>query len=140
MVSLMNSMTGKAQISREILCKQWEGSACTQSALIFFLFKFWVGGGIFFPFSFVPNMFPSRSQWVFNMFHGFPMCSPKVFPIAPCFDPICFSQSPPLLTYIGGPKGKALHLSVESSILGTSLVSTFFCNGPMKLAHCQEKK
>jgi hypothetical protein len=24
--------------------QQWEGSACTQSALIFFSFKFWVGG------------------------------------------------------------------------------------------------
>jgi len=26
-------------------CSQWEGSACTQSALIFFSFKLWVGGG-----------------------------------------------------------------------------------------------
>jgi hypothetical protein len=45
----------------------------------------------------------------------FPMCSPWVFPIAPCFNPICFVQSPPLLTYISGRKGEALHLSIESS-------------------------
>jgi hypothetical protein len=46
------------------------------------------------------------------------MCSPRVFPIAPGFNPICLAQSPPLLTYIGGPKGETLHLSIESSILG----------------------
>jgi len=55
------------------------------------------------------------------------MCSSRVFPIAPHFNPICFAQSPPLLTYIGGAKGEALHLSIESSILGDSNVSTFFC-------------
>ncbi len=43
------------------------------------------------------------------------MRSPWVFSIAPCFNPICFAQSPPLLTYIGGRKGEALHLSIESS-------------------------
>jgi hypothetical protein len=50
------------------------------------------------------------------MFSRFSMCSPRVFPIAPLFDPICFAQSPPILTYIGGPKGEALHFSIESSI------------------------
>jgi len=47
------------------------------------------------------------------------MCSLRVFPIAPPFNSICFAQSPPILTYIGvgGPKGEALHLSIESSIL-----------------------
>jgi hypothetical protein len=49
---------------------------------------------------------PKGSHQVFNMFPRFPMCSPKVFPIAPCFNPICFAQSPPLFTYIGGPKGE----------------------------------
>jgi hypothetical protein len=44
----------------------------------FFSFKFLVGRRIFFQFSFVPNMFPSSSQWVPNF----------------------FVQSPPLLTYI----------------------------------------
>ncbi len=43
------------------------------------------------------------------------MRSPWVFSIAPCFNPICFVQNPPLLTYIGGRKGEALHLSIESS-------------------------
>jgi hypothetical protein len=50
------------------------------------------------------------------------MCSIRMFPIAPCFNPICFicfAQSPPLLTYRCGPKGEALHLSIESSILGS---------------------
>jgi hypothetical protein len=53
----------------------------------------------FFSFSFVPKMFPSSSQWVPKMFVRFPMCSLRVFPIAPHFNPICFAQSPPLLTY-----------------------------------------
>jgi len=39
---------------------------------------------------------------------------------------MCFAQSPPLLTYIAGPMGEALHLSLESSIWGASIVSTFF--------------
>jgi hypothetical protein len=30
----------------------------------------------------------------------FPMFSSRVFPIAPCFNPICFAQSPHILTYI----------------------------------------
>jgi hypothetical protein len=73
------------------------------------------------------------------MLPRFPMCSPRVFPIAPPFNLICFAQSPPLLTYIGGPKGEALHLSIKSFILGASIVSTFFCYGPIELSHCQKK-
>jgi len=63
----------------KISCSQWEGSACTQSALIFFSLKFWVleggvgGGEDFFHFSFVLNMFPSSSQW-------FPSVFPKGVP------------------------------------------------------------
>ncbi len=57
----------------------------------------------FFHVSFLPNRFP--------------MCSPWVLSISPCFNPICFAQSAPLFTYIAGPKGKALHHSIESSIL-----------------------
>jgi hypothetical protein len=71
--------------------------------LDFFSFKFWVGGGrIFFHFSFVPFKFSMGSQWV-------PICSPRVFSIAPRFNPICFAHSPPLLTCIGGPKKEALY-------------------------------
>jgi len=94
--------------------------------LDFFSFKSWGGGErIFFHFSFVPNMVPFK----------FPLCSiclhcvpRRVFPIALCFNFICFAQSPPLLTYISGPKGEALHLSIESSILGSlhSFNSFFF--------------
>ncbi len=62
---------------------------------------------------------PKCSLQVPNMFPRFLMCSSMVLPIAPRFNPLCFSQSPPLLTYIGVPKGEVLHLSIESSILGS---------------------
>jgi hypothetical protein len=71
----------------EISCSQWEGSACTQSALIFSLVSFeWQGCGG----GFLSNMFP--------------MCSSRIFPIAAQFNFICFAQSSSLLTYMGGPK------------------------------------
>ncbi len=138
----------------EVSCSQWEGSACTQGVL-FFSFKFWGGGGgkrkIFFIFPLfqqVPNVFPmgfllsfggetgggGRGRF-FSFFlcsNRFAMCSPWVFPIAPCFNPICFAQSPPLLTYIGGPKGEALHLSIESSIFVSLHSFNFFLPGPIK--------
>jgi hypothetical protein len=65
-----------------------------------------------------------------------------VFPIAACFNLICFAQSPALLTYIGGPKGEALHLSIESSILGSLqfLNIFFFLIGNKKLANLKKKK
>ncbi len=92
-----------------------------------FPFKFWVcGGGFFFHFSFVPFKFP--------------MCSPRVFPIAPPFNPICFSQSPPLLTYIGGPKGEALHISIESFILGNLHRFNFFLRWANQIGSLQKKK
>ncbi len=89
----------------------------------FFLFQVLVGAGggggeSFFHFFFVPFMFLSSSLWIPNMFPKFQMCSPRVFLIASGFNPICFAQSPPHLTYIHEPKGKALHLAIESSILG----------------------
>jgi hypothetical protein len=62
------------------------------------------------------------------------MCSPWVFPIAPCFNPICFAQSPPLLTYIGGPKGEALHLSIESSVFVSLHSFNSFLLGPIKFS------
>ncbi len=58
---------------------------------------------------------------VFSFF----LCSNK-FPIAPCFNPICFAQSPPLLTYIAGPKVEELHLSIEFSIFGRLRSFNFF--------------
>ncbi len=88
----------------------------------------------------VPFMFLSMgSHQVPNMFCKFSMCSPRVFPIAPSFNPICFAQSPPFLTYIGRPKGEPFHLSIKSSILGEpSIVSTCFCNGSIKITHCKK--
>jgi hypothetical protein len=82
--------------------------------LVFFSFEFWVGCSQHVPFKVL-----MCSHEVLNMFPRFPMCSPRVFSIAPRFNPICFAQSPPLLTYIGGPKGEALRLYIESSILGS---------------------
>jgi len=89
-------------------------------------------------------MFPSSSLWIPIRF---PRCSlgsqcvpQRCSQIAPPFNPTCFAQSPPLLTYIGGPKGEALHLFIQSSILGSlHEVQLFFCDGPIKLAHCKIK-
>jgi hypothetical protein len=53
--------------------------------------------------------------------------SPRVFPIAPHFNPTCVAESPSLHTYIGEPKGEALHLSIESSILGYLHSFQLFC-------------
>jgi hypothetical protein len=68
------------------------------------------------------------------------MCSPWLFPIAPCFNPICFAQSPPHLTYIGGPKGEALHLSIESSILRSLHIQLFFAMGQSNWLIAKKKK
>jgi hypothetical protein len=122
--------------------------ASTQSAF-FFSFKFWGRGErgerIFFLFSFVGNMFPSSSQWVPppnqvpNMFPKFPMCSPRMSPIAPHFNRLCFAQSPPLLTYISGPKGEALHCSIESSVLGSLHRFNFFLWWANQIGSLQKK-
>jgi len=85
--------------------------------LDFFSLKFFVGGGFF-------NFFLCSHRVPFM----FPMGSQMVFPIAPH---LCLAQSPPLLTYIGGPKVEVLHLSIESSILGSLHSFIFFCNGPI---------
>jgi hypothetical protein len=52
-------------------------------------------------FFFIFPLFSTCSVQVPNGFPRFPMCSPRVFPIAPRFNPICFAQSPPLLTCVG---------------------------------------
>jgi hypothetical protein len=60
----------------EISCSQWEGLACTQSALIFKILSFvWVGGGFFTFFlcsQHVPFKFPMASH---QAPMGFPICS-----------------------------------------------------------------
>jgi hypothetical protein len=69
------------------------------TCLDFFSFKFWVGWGQgrgFCSLSLsqqVPNRF-SIFLWVLNVF-------PKDVPNSTHFNPICFAQNPPLLTYIG---------------------------------------
>jgi hypothetical protein len=42
------------------------------------------------------------------------------------FQCLNIAQSPPFLTYTGGPKREALHLSIESSILGSLHGFNFF--------------
>ncbi len=97
--------------TRNFMQPMW-GLSIHSKCLKFFSFKFWVGlGEDFFSFflcsQYVPFKFPMGSHQVPNMFSRFPMlCSPKVFPIAPHFNPICFAQSPPLLTHIGWAKGE----------------------------------
>jgi hypothetical protein len=68
------------------------------------------------------------------------MHSPRVFPIIPCFNPICFAQSPPLLTYIGGPNEEAFHLSIESSILRSFHSFTFFLRWANQIGSLQKNK
>ncbi len=114
-------------------CSQWEGSACTQRALIFFLLSFGLGGRTFF----IYVLFPSSPQCVPNMF---PICSPRVFSIAPRFNPMCFAQSPPLLTYIGGPKGEALDFCLESSILGSLHSFNSFWTWANQIGSLQKKE
>ncbi len=121
-VLLAQAKNGHEQLSKQKFhaASQWKGSASTQSALIFFAF--------FICSQHVQFKFPIGSHRVLIIFPMFAICSPpRVFPIAPCFNLICFAQSPPLLTYVvGGPKGEALHLSIESSILGSLHSFNFF--------------
>jgi hypothetical protein len=93
--------------------------------LDFFVLKFFEGGAVWERIFFIFPLFLTCS---FQVPIRFPMCFSRVFPIAPHFSPICFAQSPPLLTCIAGPKGEALHLSIESSILG-GLHSFIFSGG-----------
>jgi hypothetical protein len=59
---LAQARNGDEQILEiEISCSQWEGSACTQSALFFFLLSFGLRGEEFFHFSFGPFKFPMGS-------------------------------------------------------------------------------
>jgi hypothetical protein len=47
----------------------------------------------------------------------------------------------PLLTYIGGPKGQAFHLSIESSILGSlQRFNIFFVMGQSNWLIAKTKK
>ncbi len=85
--------------------------------LDFFSFRFWGGVEEDVFFCFVLFKFPMDSHQVPTMFTRFSMCSSRVFPGAIHFNPICFAQSPSLLSYIVGPKGEALNISIESSIL-----------------------
>jgi hypothetical protein len=94
----------------------------------FFSLKFWVPrvGGGFFSFFLCSQHVPSSSQWVPHQVpNGFPMCTQRVVLIAPCFNPICFAQSPPLLTYIAAPKGTS-YFNRIFYLGGASIFSTLF--------------
>ncbi len=71
------------------LCLVWRVH-CSLSIKLFF-FLFWGEGGV------------ARGAWKQRV-PKFLTCSPKKFPIAPHFYPICFGKYCPPFTYIGGPK------------------------------------
>jgi hypothetical protein len=111
--------------------------------LALFSFKFWFGGRErFFLFSLcsqhVPIKFSMGSHQVPSMFLGFPMCSPRVFPLAPHFNPICFAASPPLLTYrTAGHSIFPLKLLYLGSLHSFNL---FFAMGQSNWLIAKEKK
>jgi hypothetical protein len=91
--------------------------------------SYWGGVGIFFHFSW----FPICSFKVPNVF-------PNIVSLPPHFYPICLGKCCRPFTQIGGQKGRNSILQKEPSILG-SLNSFFFgSDGPIKLAHCKNKK
>jgi len=63
-----------------------------------------------------------------------------VLSTTPCFNPICFAQSPTLLTYIHGPKGEALYLPIESSTLGNIHSFNSFLLWANQIGSLQNKK
>jgi hypothetical protein len=73
----------------------------------------------------VPTLFPMMSFKLPMMFLKFPMCSPRVFPIANHFIPCPLPKVLHFVTYTGSWKGEALHPHIEIAILG-SLPSFFF--------------
>ncbi len=114
--------------------------------LDFFSFKFWVvgGWGDLFHLSFVPNMFPSSSQWISIRF---PRCSLG----SQCVPQWCSQQQLPLISHVlpkvlpfspiwVGQRGRHSIFPENLLFWGASIVSTFFCDEPIKLAHCKKKK
>jgi hypothetical protein len=73
------------------------------------VFSFWGKGGG----GQVLNFLISRCS------HQVPNVFPTMFPIAPHFYLICFTQSYPLSSYTVEPKGMHSHLPTKSSILGS---------------------
>ncbi len=109
--------------------------------LDFFPFKFWVGvGEDFFHFSFVPNKFPSSSQWVPIRF---PICSQgsQCVPNSTSFESHMFCpKSSPSHLYRWA-KGGGISSFHRIFYFGGSLHSFnfCFCYGPIKLAHCKKE-
>jgi hypothetical protein len=113
--------------------------ACTRGTLNFFLLSLggggggWGGGRIFFHFPFVPNIFLSSSQ----------KCS---------LSSQCVPNSTLLLSHMFCPKSSPSRLYRWAKGGGTqafnrifyfegaSIVSTFFCNGPIKISCCKKRK
>jgi len=91
-----------------------------------------LGGAEGFSFFLCSPKFPMGSHQVLNMF-------PKGVPNTTSLKShmFCPKSSPSYLN--SWPKGEALHLP-RVIFWGASLVSTLFCDGPIKLAHCQKKK
>jgi hypothetical protein len=116
------------------------------------------GGFGFWELFFVLNVFPSSSQWVLNIFPKFSMCSSMVFPSSQwvpqhvpnstSLSPICFAQHCSLETYVSGSTLglRCLHVWSEYLYIGVVLkaleffIFYFFCDGPIKEAHCPPPK
>jgi hypothetical protein len=85
-------------------------------------------------------MFRSSSQWVPNMFQ---MCSFRLFLIAPSFNPISFAQSPPpshLCRWWAQGGGTPYFQGIFYFGEPPEFSTFFFCDGPIKLAHCNQNK
>ncbi len=84
----------------------------------------------------VPNGFLLGSQYV-------PQDSkvlPGIFSIAPHFYRICFGKCCHPFTYIGGPNGMNIIFQNKTFYFGEPPQFHFLNDGPIKLAHCQNKK
>jgi hypothetical protein len=111
-------------------CSQWVGSNMHSRCLdFFFLLSFgWGGWGEdFFHFSFVPNMFPSSSQWVPNMLPKFPMLFPKGVPNSTSLQTHMYCPKPsPAHLYRWAKGGGTASFNRIFYFGGASIVSTFF--------------
>jgi hypothetical protein len=86
-------------------------------------------------FFYCPNLFPSNSQWVFNMFPSF-QCVPQHFPHKISFYFIYLALSSTLVTNSTSPKGEHYNIC----ILGLSNSWFFFIDEPIKNAHEKRKE
>jgi len=59
-----------------------------------------------------------------------------MFPVEPHFYSICFAQSSPLISFIAGSRGSALHRQWSFYFGEPPMFQVYVCDGPIKMAHC----